>query len=236
MLYYASRHFLLINRLAARRERAITKGNTLSVPNSQAANERDLVAAVLAGDDNAYTALVAHYHSLMVTVAAAIVGPSLAEDVVQDAWISVHRAIGRFEHRASLKTWLLRIVSNEALSRVKRESRHRSLNDPPDESGYLDESNFTPSGHWRHKPAHWHIDTPEALLEEVDLHRCINKTLLLLPPQQRAAFRLRDMEQASFNDIAEWLGVSAANARVLVHRARLTLMRVIDSYQETGQC
>ncbi|MDO6747686.1 RNA polymerase sigma factor [Gilvimarinus sp. 1_MG-2023] len=199
-------------------------------------DEKDLVFAAINGNDNAYAELVQRHHSIMVAVAAAIVGPSLAEDVVQDAWVSAHRALAKFEHRSSLKTWLLRIVSNEALTRAKRESRHISLDTQPDEGGYLDDDNFNRWGHWANKPPHWHLETPDALLEEVDLHHCINKTLLLLPPTQRAVFRLRDMEQTSFDQISELLGVSAANARVLVHRARLTLMNIIDSYQETGRC
>jgi len=57
-----------------------------------------------------------------------------------------------------------------------------------------------------------------------------------LPPAQKIAFMLRDIEQQSFEEICEVLQVSAANVRVLVHRARLTLMQVIDRYQETGTC
>ena len=73
-------------------------------------------------------------------------------------------------------------------------------------------------------------------MEEKQLQRCIAKTLTLLPPAQKAAFILRDVEQQSFEDICALLNVSAANVRVLVHRARLTLMQVIDRYQETGSC
>lgn len=208
----------------------------MSAKATTAPDENPLIDAAVAGNDDAYSQLVQRYHSLMVAVAGAIVGPSLAEDVAQDAWVSAHRALAKFERRSSLKTWLLRIVSNEALSRAKRESRHIALDAPPATSDYLAQERFASDGHWAKAPPHWHIDTPDALLEEVDLHRCINKTLLLLPPQQRAAFRLRDLEQASFDDVSEWLGVSAANARVLVHRARLTLLDVIDRYQETGQC
>ena len=80
----------------------------------------------------------------------------------------------------------------------------------------------------------WHIESPEQLLEEKQLQHCINKTLSILPPAQKAAFLLRDIEPQSFEEICETLQVSTANVRVLVHRARLTLMQGIDHCQETG--
>jgi RNA polymerase sigma-70 factor (ECF subfamily) len=82
----------------------------------------------------------------------------------------------------------------------------------------------------------WSCESPEELLEETQLQHCINKTLSILPPAQKAAFILREMEQEPFEVICEVLQVSAANVRVLVHRARLTLMQMIDRYQETGSC
>ncbi|MDO3386979.1 RNA polymerase sigma factor [Gilvimarinus sp. SDUM040013] len=236
MLYYALNAFASPGLATVSGWAATKKGFNLSASTLLNADEHALLDAAIAGSDEAYTIMVERYHSLMVAVAAAIVGPSLAEDVAQDAWFSAHRALTKFERRASLKTWLLRIVSNEAITRAKRESRHIALDCSPSDSSYLDDERFSGNGHWARKPSQWHLDTPDALMEEVDLHRCINKTLLLLPPQQRAAFRLRDIEQATFEDISQWLGVSAANARVLVHRARLTLLDVIDHYQETGQC
>ncbi|MDO3383912.1 RNA polymerase sigma factor [Gilvimarinus algae] len=198
--------------------------------------EAALIEAALAGDDQAYIRLIERHYSVMLTVATGIAGSSLAEEVVQEAWVSAHRALSKFEGRASLKTWLLRIVSNEAKNRAKRESRQQSLDALPGETDGLEGMKFRADGHWANAPAHWHLDSPEALLEQTQLHRCINKTLALLPPAQKAAFVLRDLEQRSFEEICQLLDISSANARVLVHRARLSLMQVIDRYQETGQC
>lgn len=198
--------------------------------------EHQLLDSILAGDDSAYITLVERYHSLMVAVAGAIVGDTHAEDVAQDAWISAHRALAGFERRSRVKTWLLRIVSNEALTRAKREARQVSLNEPDSLPDYLSPERFRPNGHWQVAPAVWHSETPETLLEETQLHSCLTHHINNLPKKQQLAFRLRDIEQQSFEDIGDILGVSYSNARVLVHRARLTLMGVIDHYQETGQC
>ncbi|WP_020208976.1 RNA polymerase sigma factor [Gilvimarinus chinensis] len=197
--------------------------------------EAELISAAITGNEKAYLTLIETHYSTMLAVAGGIVGPTHAEDVVQEAWISAHRALPKFEQRSSLKTWLLRIVSNEALSRVKKESRHISLPES-DPNGQLDENDFKANGHWASAPPRWHLDTPDALLEQDQLHRCINKTLSLLPPTQKAVFVLRDLESEPFEQVCTLLDISHSNARVLIHRARLTLMQVINRYQETGQC
>ena len=58
----------------------------------------------------------------------------------------------------------------------------------------------------------------------------------MLPEKQKAVFLLRDVEQSPLEQIAELLGLSDSNVRVLLHRARLKLLQVVDHYQETGEC
>lgn len=201
-------------------------------------DDSDLIEKLIRGDDRAFRQLIALHHSLMLHIARAIVGDTFADDVVQEAWVSVYKNIATFERRSSLKTWLLTIVSNQAKARLRKESRQISLDQLDGEmpGSYLDGTHFKSNGHWQQPVPQWNIESPDALLEEQQLQHCITRTLNLLPPAQKAAFILRDMEQQSFEDICNILGVSAANVRVLVHRARLTLMQVIDRYQETGSC
>ncbi|QEY14830.1 RNA polymerase sigma factor [Cellvibrio sp. KY-GH-1] len=201
-------------------------------------DENLLITQLIAGDDKAFRYLIGQYQALMLSIARAIVGDVFADEIVQESWVAVYRNIAGFERRASLKTWLLTIVSNQAKARLRKESRMVSLEQLDGETpgSYLDTANFKSDGHWQNPISQWNNESPEALLEEKQLQHCIAKTLNLLPPTQKAAFILRDMEQQSFDDICNLLNVSAANVRVLVHRARLTLMQVIDRYQETGSC
>jgi RNA polymerase sigma-70 factor (ECF subfamily) len=202
------------------------------------ADEAQLIAALINGDDRAFCELIIRYQSLMRAIAFALCGDTFADDAVQDAWVAIHKNIAKFEGRSSLKTWIMTIVSNEARARLRREGRKVSLDelDGDKPGSYLDGANFAPDGHWQSPITHWHCESPERLLEETQLKKCINKTLSLLPPTQKAAFMLRDLEQQSFEEICILLQLSAANVRVLVHRARLALMTVIDRYQETGTC
>jgi len=197
-----------------------------------------LIAGLIAGNDRAFCTAIKRYQTIMLAIARAIIGDTFAEDVVQDAWVSIHKNIAKFEQRSSLKTWIITIVSNEAKGRLRRESRKVSLEELDGETpgSYLDGAHFQHDGHWSAPTPSWRSESPEELLEEKQLQRCINKTLSILPAAQKAAFILRDIEQQSFEDICSMLEISAANVRVLVHRARLTLMQVIDRFQETGTC
>jgi RNA polymerase sigma-70 factor (ECF subfamily) len=201
-------------------------------------DEREFINQLIAGSDSAFCTLIKRHQNLMLSVARAITGDTFADDVVQDAWVAIHKNISKFEQRSSLKTWILTITSNEAKARLRKESRRISLEELDGETpgSYLDNAGFASDGHRATPTPFWHTESPEELLEEKQLKRCINKTLAILPPAQKAAFMLRDIEQQSFEEICSILQVSTANVRVLVHRARLTLMQVIDRFQETGTC
>jgi RNA polymerase sigma-70 factor (ECF subfamily) len=89
-----------------------------------AGNDSALVAALRAGDERAFAALVDEFGASMRRFALSIVhDAALADDVVQEAWLGVLRGLDRFEGRSSLKTWLFRIVANTAKTRAERESR-----------------------------------------------------------------------------------------------------------------
>lgn len=206
--------------------------------NDNLAAEQALLSRLVAGDEQAFCQLIKQYHHLMLAIARAIVGDAFADDAVQDAWLAVHRNIARFEGRSSLKTWIMTIASNEAKGRLRREVRKVSLDELDGETpgSYLDSNRFDDTQHWSSAIPLWRSESPDALMEEKQLQDCINKTLELLPPAQKAAFILRELEQQPFETICDMLQVSQANVRVLLHRARLTLMQMIDRYQETGSC
>jgi RNA polymerase sigma-70 factor (ECF subfamily) len=187
-------------------------------------------------DPDAFRQLVTEYHDTMLVVSRGITGDSLAEEVVQEAWLSVYNAIPKFESRSSLKTWIYTIVSNQALTRLRKESRTTSLDQSGAESSYLSEQRFDHTGHWATAPHTWHLDSPDQLLEEQQLQECIEKTLGILSEKQKAVFVLRDMEQQSLEDICNILHLSQSNVRVMLHRARLQLLEMIDHYQETATC
>ena len=88
------------------------------------AGQAELVAALRAGDEQAFTSLIEELGPSMLRVARMYVSTrAVAEDVVQETWLAVLSGIGRFEGRSSLKTWIFRILTNRAKTRGEREGR-----------------------------------------------------------------------------------------------------------------
>jgi RNA polymerase sigma-70 factor (ECF subfamily) len=194
-----------------------------------------LIPRLLAGDKAAFESLVREYHLPLKRVAAAIVGEGQAEEVVQEAWISVLRNLSTFESRSSLKTWLYTIVANEAKGRLRKGKREVSMENS-DEVIPCDESRFAPNGHWRQPHPAWHDNSPEALLSHEEFRKCLDKTLHLLPTDQKAVLTLREYQGLELEEICNILGLSASNIRVLIHRARLRVHAMVERYEETGKC
>ena len=198
-------------------------------------DEKVLLTALLNGNQEAYRYLVETLYSSLLSVAKSIVGPAIADEVVQESWLSVHKALPSFEGRSSLKTWITRIVANEAKRRAKRESKQSNLEDLDTESGaFIDR--FDDSGHWSKPPQQWAYGSPGEILDEHQLKNCLEHTLKVLPDNQRAVFQMRELEDMDLADICNILSISDSNVRVLLHRAKLSLFATIDRFQETGEC
>lgn len=93
---------------------------------SSGATEEDdvtLLHAARTGDEAAFAALVTRYHNKLLLFARLMVGELWAEEVVQDAWVSVYRAIDSFEGRSTFQTWLYTVVKNQARNLLRKESK-----------------------------------------------------------------------------------------------------------------
>lgn len=179
---------------------------------------------------------IQEHHSRLVSIARTIVGDR-AEDVVQEAWLQAFKALPNFEGRASLKTWLTRITINAAYGRCRYEKSRvaLSLDQVLAETMPLAER-FDDSGHWHDPLAHWQAETPEEILARQQLATLLQQELNKLPEAQRLVWLLRDQSDLEFKEIAENLQITEANVRVLLHRARLKLLAVINKHEEGLLC
>lgn len=187
----------------------------------------------------AFSLLVQKGHYRLMGFASSIIGRELAEEIMQDAWFAIWRGLPGFEGRSSLLTWLYTIVRNECFARLKKEGRMVMVNAPVHDEAQLEDwmaERFHADGHWNDAPAQWSINSPEAMQEEQDLRDCLQHQLDQLQQNQQAVFRLRELEQLPLEEVCNILDLSHSNVRVLLHRARLRLLRVIDHYQTTGEC
>ncbi len=197
-------------------------------------SEKEILKRLLDGDEAIFNQVFTTYYSSMQAVAYAIAGPIIADEVVQEAWLSALKALPKFEGRSSLKSWLIRIVANEAKTRRRKENRSVSLEAIQDT--WSTDPRFTENSHWKNPSSQWHADTPEDLLSAEELKDCIEKNMQKLPENQLAALRLRDAGGLSMDELCNILDVSSSNVRVLLHRARDKVLRVIDHFQITGEC
>jgi RNA polymerase sigma-70 factor (ECF subfamily) len=190
------------------------------------------------GDKRLFTSLVRDHHHALIALAIPIVGHSEAEEVVQNAWLKAYKAIANFDGRSQPRTWLSRIVINEAKTQLRSRKRERLFADIGETAEYegILGDRFTEDGRWQKPPSHWHVDSPDDLLTSAHLEQCLEQLLTELPANQRALLEMHDSGGIPFNEICNNLAVSASNARVLLHRARTKLFKLVDHYQETGEC
>jgi RNA polymerase sigma-70 factor, ECF subfamily len=194
------------------------------------AGDAELVRALRAGDEEAFMTVVGRYNGLMLRVALGHVRTqAVAEEVVQETWCAVLAGIDRFEGRASLKTWIMRILANRAKTRGQREARcvpFSSLAGVDDEDGpAVDADRFLPAdhprypNHWAAAPAEW-SQLPDERLLAAETRESIRAAIASLPARQQAVISLRDVEGWSPEEVCELLDLSEGNQRVLLHRAR----------------
>jgi len=197
--------------------------------------EQALIEGLKAGDSEAFSRAVKTHAPAMRRTASAIAGDPVADDIVQECWMSVIRNIHGFEGRSQLKSWLISIVANRARSHLRTVSREAKKRSEPAADESLD-ALFDRRGYWKTPVSDWGSDMPDGLLESEELRNCFRIHLDRLPDQQREAVVLREMNGFTYDEICEALAISPANARVLLHRARITLYRMVDGFKETGEC
>jgi RNA polymerase sigma-70 factor (ECF subfamily) len=198
----------------------------------------DLVERLRAGDEDAFRALLRrHHHGVVRVIAAVVRRPAIAEELAQEAWINVVRGLAGFDGRGSLKAWIFRIAINAAKARVAREAREipaSSLGDDDDGDGGDGDPTVDPArfqtdgrwvGHWSVPPAPWQ---PDEQLLSAETRALIARAIDELPPLQRQVITLRDTQDLDADETCSLLGITEANQRVLLHRARSKVRQALE--------
>ncbi|MCG7200434.1 RNA polymerase sigma factor [Marinobacter pelagius] len=198
-------------------------------------SEQDLIMLLKAQDDQAFHEAVSTYTPGMLAVARFYLDPSTAEEVVQDCWVTVVDAIGKFEGRSGLKTWLHRIVANRCKNKLRSGKREVATDFSESLEPELAER-FNATGRWDVPPRLQFHESADTLMENGALSDCLDKHLSALPETQRSALILYEAHQHKSEDVCNILDVSASNLRVLLHRARQKIFLMVETFQETGEC
>ncbi len=193
-----------------------------------------LVARLRAGEESALTELVRRYHGTLLRIALALLpNRAIAEEVVQDTWACVVDGLDAFEGRSTLKTWICRILTNRAKTRLIREARSVSfsaLRDSDSDEPAVDSARFSSDGRWAEAPCRWNYNTPEKLLMQKEAMGCLERALQELPAAQRAVVTLRDVEGLDSDEVCNVLSIGETNQRVLLHRGRSKLRQALEEH------
>ena len=206
------------------------------------ADDLYLIEQLRNGNEDAFVALIDRYAPAMLRLAMVYVRTSaVAEEVVQETWLGILEGLGHFEGRSSLKTWMFRILTNCAKTRAQREGRSMPFSsledsDPDHAEHAVDPDRFLPGDHrwpggWVSFPSNWE-EMPEDRMLSQETYACIMQAIEALPPNQRVIITLRDIEGWTSEETCAFLGISEVNQRVLLHRARSKVRRVLEEYFE----
>jgi len=210
-------------------------------------DQLELVRRLRAGDPSAFVELVDAWSPMLLRVALLHISTrASAEEVVQDTWLAVIRQLDRFEGRSSLRTWVFRILENQARSRGVRESRTVPWSSAPGTPGTDEDAGPTvapsrfrgPEDRWpggwtpAGRPAAWEPPPEEAVMA-AEVRRELGRALEALPRRQRAVVELRDVHGLSSEEVCELLRLTPGNQRILLHRGRARLrVRLEDVYRD----
>jgi RNA polymerase sigma-70 factor (ECF subfamily) len=206
-------------------------------------NDEPLFLALRRRDEEAFAVLVERYHSRLVRLARLFVADeAVAEEVAQETWIGVLQGIDRFEGRSSFRTWVFRILTNQAKRRGQREARSMPFaafsvaGDAGEMEPAVEPERFLPAGdewagHWVSYPPNWR-ETPEERFLSDETRALVQQAIDALPPNQRIVITLRDVEGVPSTDVCNILAISETNQRVLLHRARSKVRGQLEQYLE----
>jgi RNA polymerase sigma-70 factor (ECF subfamily) len=197
------------------RERHVTNRRPAAV--LERSRETNRLARLRAGDESACDALVCEYGGRMLAVARRMLrSEEDAADAVQDAFLSAFASIHRFRGSSSLYTWLHRIVVNACLMRLRSRNRRSEVS--------LDSllPAFDQFGA-RSRPIATRAEQAPERLERVETRATVRSCIDQLPDDYRAILLLRDIEELDTDETAKRLGLSQANVKTRLHRARQAL-------------
>ena len=189
-----------------------------------------LIELIREGSNESLETLVSRYEGRVYNLAYRMMGNrDDAEDVLQDTFLNVVRSLDSFQSRSSFSTWLYRVATNAALSKLRQRSRRDRS-----ESEFLDEANSVQNlAHAGYILKDWSLSPSENLLND-EARQVMEEAIAELPEIYRVVFVLRDVEGMPAAEVADILEISIAAVKSRLHRARLFLRNRLSAYFTGG--
>lgn len=160
----------------------------------------------------------------------------LANDLIQDTFMSALTAARDFKGQSSEKTWLVAILKHKIIDHYRKKGRSKiigSIDETYDEGRmnklFISEGRKT--GHWKEEsmPQRWHSNT-EDQMESEEFRRILQKCLENLPDKLSSVFTLRVIEEIPTEEVCKELNITTSNLWVILHRSRLQLHECIEIF------
>ena len=185
-------------------------------------DEARLLTALRRGDDAAFETMVRRYSPVLLAVVRRILrNDEDAREALQDAFVSVFRAVGGFTGESRLGTWLHRIAVNAALMKLRTRRRH------PETSIEELLPKFQADGHAQLPSEAW-AESASELLERKETRELVRQEIDSLPDTYRVVLLLRDIEELSTDEVAKLLDATPNAVKIRLHRARQALRTRLD--------
>ena len=186
--------------------------------------ESRLIERLLARDERAFNDLVRAYQRRVLTLVMRMLGNAAeAEDVAQEVFVQVFKAIGSFRGDSKLSTWIYRIAINLCKNRVKYlKVRHTEQQDElgdAEEKGALRGTRRTTVGA---------VERPDEMMSGKQVEQIVQRAILELEPTFRECLVLRDVEELSYEQIEEITGLPIGTVKSRIHRARAQLREAVE--------
>ncbi len=187
--------------------------------------DRGLIERAKLGERDAFRQLVERHQRRAHAVALALVrDDNDAREIVQEAFLRVHKGLPSFQHGSSFFTWLYRIVANLAIDIIRKPGRAVEDLEPPES---FDDGGL-PFGA---RPEH---GDPFAVVHRRQLEERIGLALAALPPYHRGVILMRELEGMSYEEMADAMGVSKGTIMSRLYHARQKLQRALgELYEDT---
>ena len=184
----------------------------------------ELVRSVQAGDQRAMETLLMRAQEVAYRFSLLVCGrPDDADDAMQEALLKTYRYAARIREPEAFRAWLYRTVRNACLIGRRKRSNE------PDHFLSLDAGGGDGEGHEQHVDAVDPALDPEDRAINASLRSRLRRSLSAIPRPYRVVVVLREIEGLSTREVAEVMGISEANVKTRLHRARLLLRELLES-------
>ncbi len=192
--------------------------NRTEIIASDAITDNELITRIIQGEKNLYAVIVRRYNQRLYRIGMSVINDDAeVEDIMQVTYINAYENLGKFAFKASFSTWLIKILINESLLRLKKNARSVNLNEQTMDRQIHD---YTTNK----------VPTPVTKALNAELKSILETSIRQLPEKYRTIFIMREIEGLNIAETQECLNITEANVKVRLSRAKVLLKNSLSAY------